>query len=104
MFVLRQLPKQIVYRLYKKFNEEECVNDAEHTPFHVWGIFVDEDGQLWYHNKLLDEIIHMHAPHTRRRKAKQQSYMNDELRKAIKWEIYAEQENNKVSNWVNFDR
>ena len=78
------IPRKIVYRSFKSFDDVEFNNDLSRTPFHVCEIFDDPSDQLWFHNKLLTEVIELHAPLKNKTvKIKQLPYMNSVLRKAI---------------------
>ncbi len=59
----------IVISMVFNFNEERYVKDFEHVLFYVFRIFDGEGDQLWYHNKLLDEVIDIHV-HLKRKKNK----------------------------------
>ena len=76
--------REICYRSYKSFNQEQFINDLQEAPFHVSTIFDDVNDQLWFHNSLLDDIIERHAPRKKRViKTKQLACMNGQLRKMI---------------------
>ena len=76
--------QSITYRSFKNFKDETYLNDLETAPFHVSQVFEDVDDQLWFHNKLLLNIIDKNAPTKQRLiKCNQLPYMNDRLRKAI---------------------
>ena len=76
--------KLITYRSFKHFNDKAYQDELEIAPFHVSQTFEDVDDQLWFHNKLLLEIIDRNAPLKQRLiKCNQLPYMNDRLRKAI---------------------
>ena len=49
--------KEITYRSYKHFSEANFIQDLEKTPFHVAHIFEDVDDQMWFHNKLFEEVV-----------------------------------------------
>ncbi len=84
MHASRYEKRHITYRSYRHFNEDTFLNDLECTPFQVSQIFDDVDDQLWFHNKLFDNIINEHAPLKKRVvKSRQLPYMNGELRRAI---------------------
>ena len=77
-------PKIIKYRSFKKFDEKSYLSDLESSPLHVSQIFDDVDDQLWFHNKLLNDIIDKNAPLKQREITRfQLPFMNDKLRKAI---------------------
>ncbi len=74
----------ISYRTYKNFKKSDFLNELKNTPFHVTNIFDDPDDQFWFHNKLLENVMDLHAPR------KKQTippihllYMNGQLRKDI---------------------
>ena len=104
MFAPKLPPKQIIYRSYKNYNEEDYIKDLQETPFQVADIFNDEEDKLWFHNKLLDEVINRHAPQKKRvRKARQLPYMNSELRKAINVKGMLKRKNDKYNNAYTFE-
>ena len=77
MHASRYEKRHITYRSYRHFNEDTFLNDLECTPFQVSQIFDDIDDQLWFHNKLFDNIINKHAPLKKRVvKSCQLPYMN----------------------------
>ncbi len=76
------VPRNIVYRSFKNFNEKDYVNDVSMIPFHVSYVFDDTDDVVWFHDKLLYDVVESHAPLKRRRLKKESvPYMNSELRK-----------------------
>ena len=102
-------PKTILYRSYKKFDDEIFINDVQNIPFSVCDIFDDEDDRLWSFSKLLSDVIDKNAP-IKKKILKKPSlpYMNSLLRKSIhkknmlhnaykkgkvKWETYRKQRN-----------
>ena len=77
-------PRKITYRSYKHFDEKNYLKDLSITPFHVSDIFENPNDQMWCHNKLLSDVINLHAPIKHKTvKTKKLPYMNGELRKAI---------------------
>ena len=101
-------PKIIQYRSLKKFDEKLYLTDLESGPFHVSQIFDDVDDQLWFHNKLLTDIIDKNAPLKVKEISRcQLPYMNDKLRKAINvkamlWRKY--QKRKSQETWSNFKK
>ena len=102
-------PKTIIYRSYKKFDDETFINDVKYIPFSVCDIFDDHDDSLWSFNKLLSDVIDKNAP-VKKKIIKKPSvpYMNIRLRQAIhkknmlynayrkgklKWGVYRKQRN-----------
>ncbi len=84
LYVKRQPKKQIIYRSYKNLDDDEYLYDLQTAPFHVSHIFDDVDDQLWFHNKLLTDVIDTHAPMKKRvLRPRQLPFMNSELRKNI---------------------
>ena len=80
----KTVPRKIVYRSYKNFDENNFNIDLSMAPFHVCEIFEDPSDQLWFQNKLLNDVIEVHAPLKNKTvKIKQVPYMNSVLRKAI---------------------
>lgn len=105
MHAPKQSAKQITYRSYKNFNEEAYIKDLECTPFHVGEIFDDVEDQLWYHNKLLIEVMDKHAPQKKRMtKSRQLACMNGELRKAINVKAMLKRKFNRNRSSQSFDR
>ncbi len=49
--------KQITYRSYWHFNEQDYINDLLCAPLHVSLVFDDVEDQLWFHNKLFNDVI-----------------------------------------------
>ena len=77
-------PQLITYRSYKNFDESKYVQELSSAPFHVATIFDDVDDIMWFHNRLLTEIVEVHAPLKKKViKRKQVPYMNGNLRRAI---------------------
>ena len=71
------VPRKIIYRSYKHFDDDKFNNDLSMAPFHVCEIFEDPSDQLWFQNKLLTEVIELHAPLKNKTvKIKQVPYMN----------------------------
>ncbi len=44
--------KQITYRLYQHFNQQDYINDLLCATLHVSQVFDDVEDQLWFHNRL----------------------------------------------------
>ena len=98
-------PKLIQYRSFKKFNENDYLNDLQVAPFHVSQTFEDVDDQLWFHNTLLLDIIDKNAPQKQRIvKCNQLPYMNDNLRKAINVKASLRRKFNKNRSQVNWEK
>ena len=102
-------PRTIFYRIYKKLDDENFINDVENIPFSVCDIFDDEDDRLWGFSKLLTGVTDSNAP-VKKKILKKPSvpYMNSRLRQAIhrknmsrnaykkgkvKWDDYRKQRN-----------
>ena len=82
MFAPQIVPRKIVYRSYKTFDEEKYKQDVGMIPFHISYIFDDTDDIVWTHNKLLSDVIDCHAPLKKRTLQKDcVPYMNSRLRK-----------------------
>ena len=100
--------RMITYRSLKNFNEKTYQNDLEIAPFHVAQIFEEADDQLWFHNKLLLDVIEQNAPLKQRLvKCKQLPYMNDTLRKAINVKAALRRKHQSIKSqqsWINFKR
>ena len=80
----RQIPTRIIYRSYKKFNDQSFQDDVGHIPFHVTEVFDDIDDQYWAHSKLLGDVLDEHAPLKKKTIRKNQvPYMNGNLRREI---------------------
>jgi hypothetical protein len=62
------VPRKIMYRSFRNFDNVQYVNDLKLVPFHVCSLFDDPDDQMWSYNKLITEVIDSHAP------LKQKSY------------------------------
>ena len=77
-------PRTIFYRSYKKFGDENFINDVKNIPFSVCDIFDDEDDRLWGFSELLSGVIDSNAP-VKKKILKKPSvpYMNSRLRQAI---------------------
>ena len=76
------MPRKIVYRSFKSFDESKYNEDISMTPFHVSYIFDDPDDVVWCHNKLLSDVVDSHAPlELRMLKKDSIPYMNSKLRK-----------------------
>ncbi len=81
VYVPHEVPRKIVYRSFKSFDENKYKEDISMTPLNVSYIFDDTDDVVWYHNKLLSDVD-IHAP-LKQRMLKKDSvpYMNSKLRK-----------------------
>ena len=104
--------RHIMYRSYKRFDEDAYVNDLSNVPYHVCDIFDDVDDAYWFYETLTKQVIEEHAPLKKKViKNNQAPYMNGPLRKAINvknmfrrkfykckssanWEIYRQHRNN----------
>ncbi len=82
VYVPLDVPRQIVYRSFKSFDENKYKEDISMIPFHVLYIFDNTDDVVWCHIKRLSDIIEIHAP-LKQRMLKKDSvpYMNSKLRK-----------------------
>ena len=77
-------PHVVKYRSYKRFDASKFTEELNGAPFHVGMLFDDINDSMWYHNKLLTDIVELHAPLKKKLvKKKQVPYMNGPLRKAI---------------------
>ena len=84
MFAPKNYKRKIIYRSYKKFDNNTFVNDLNNVPFDVCNIFDDVNDVMWAYNILLNDTVNLHAPiKTRILRKPQLPYMNGELRKAI---------------------
>ncbi len=84
MYASRCVKRHITYRSYRHFEEDKFLDDLICAPFQVSQVFDDINDQLWFHNKLFDNVINEHAPlKSRIVKSRQLPYMNGELRRAI---------------------
>ena len=99
-------PRQIIYRTYKNFCDQDFINDLEAAPFHVSNIFDETDDMYWFHNTLLTNIVNEHAPLKKKVvKGNQLPFMNSELRKAINVKNMLRRKFNKIPtdfNWEKF--
>jgi hypothetical protein len=100
-------PREIIYRSFKNFTENEFRETIASAPFHVSDIFDDVDDAAWFTNKLIGDICDHHAPRkSKLLKCTPVPYMNANLRKAqYKRNIYR----NKVkkygkSHWEEYRR
>ncbi len=55
------VPRIIVCRSFKSFDENKYKDDISMTPFHVSYTFNDTDEVVWCHNKLLGDVVDIHA-------------------------------------------
>ncbi len=62
VYVPWEVPRKIVYRCFKSFDENKYKEDISMTPFHVSYIFDDTDDVVLSHNKLLSDVVDIHAP------------------------------------------
>ncbi len=111
VYVPREVPRKIVYRSFKSFDENKYKEDISMIPFLVSYIFDDTDDVVWCHIKLLSDVVDIHAP-LKQRMLKKDSvpYMNSKLRKvqyrrnqirnhywdlknSLNWEAYREMRN-----------
>ena len=108
---IRQPARQVIYRSYKNFVEDDFNDDLESAPFHVGGIFDDMDDKYWYFQTLLNSIVETHAPlKSKKVRPVQPPFMNSCLRSNTNrkaqlrgkyndkptnrnWEIYRKQRN-----------
>ena len=79
-----QKPRQIVYRSYKRLNDDDFREDILNAPFHVCEVFDDVEDMAWFTSKLISDIVDAHAPlKSKTITSNPVPYMNSELRKAI---------------------
>ena len=115
MFAPKDYKRKIIYRSYKKFDNDTFVSDLSYVPFDICNIFDNVDDVMWAYNLLLNDIVNLHAPVKSRILRKPQiPYMNGELRKAINvkamlrrkfnrckcihtWSLYKKQRNHVTS-------
>ena len=101
----RFIPQLIKYRSYKNFNESKYVEDLSNAPFHVSTVFDDVDDTMWFQNRLLTDVVEMHAPSKQKLiKRKQVPYMNGKLRKAINVKAMLRRKFNKYKNQSYWDK
>lgn len=99
-------PERIVkYRSYKKFEESEYTKDLSAAPFHVSEVFDDVDDCYWFCEKLITDLINIHAPlKSRKVKSNDVPYMNDELRKATNVKNMFKRKFDKCKSTENWNR
>ena len=84
--VPKKIPRTIIYRTYKNFNETKYLNDLQSSPFHVTEIFESVDDIYWFQETLLKCVVDENAPLKRRiARNSQLSYMNGNLRREINY-------------------
>ena len=84
VYISSNISREIMYRSYKNFRGNSFLSGLNEAPLHVSSICDNCDDQLWFHNKLLNEVINKHAPLKKRKlKPHQLPCMNGELRRAI---------------------
>ena len=82
--VPKQRATKIMYRSYRKFNNDNFLKDLSIIPYHVCEIFEDIDDSYWLYNELTMEVVNEHAPIKQKTiKGYRVPYMNGELRRAI---------------------
>ena len=106
MHVPQTCPRKICYRSYKHFCDTKFVEALTLAPFHVSEVFDNIDDKMWYHNKLLTDVVNVHAPMKKKViKGNQLPYMNGELRKEINVKNMLRRKFNRYPtavNWENF--
>ena len=79
--IVKKPERWIKYRSYKRFNENDYINDVATAPFHVSEVFDDVNDSYWFCQQLVKDVIDRHAPlKSRKIKTKDVPYMNDELK------------------------
>jgi hypothetical protein len=74
--------RQIVYRSFKHFNENDFNYDVSCIPMSVCNVFDDIDDATWCYDVMLKDIIEQHAPmKTKFSKKPKEPFMNSVLRK-----------------------
>jgi hypothetical protein len=77
-------PRKIMYRSYRKFDDELFKKDIGNIPFHIAEIFDDEDDKYWTFQYLFSEVLNEHAPKKVKILRKPPvPYMNSKLRKEM---------------------
>ncbi len=78
------MPKNIIYRKFKTFNEDKYLQDLEEAPFHVAEIFTDIDDCYGFFETLLTYICNEHAPFkTRKARTEKPAAMKKTWHKAV---------------------
>ena len=94
------------YRSYKNFDQGAFNDDVGRIPFHAAYAFEDIDDIYWAHERLLSEVVDIHAPiKERKTQTKKPSYMNGELRRAVykKHMLFNKYKKCRTSlNWDNY--
>ncbi len=62
VYVPWEVPRKIVYKSFKSFDENKYKEDISMTPFHVSYVFDDPDDVVGCHNKLLSDVVDIYAP------------------------------------------
>ena len=80
----KRVPRNIVYRSFRNFDEVSYKEDIEKIPFHISKVFDDIDDITWCHEHLLLDIVNTHAP-LKHRTLQRDSlpFMNSAWRKVI---------------------
>ena len=95
--------RKIIYRTYKKFDQNAFVNDLDSIPFDICSLFDDVDDVMWAYNILLSDVVNLHAPvKTKVLKKPQLVYMNGELRRAINVKAMLKRKFDKCKNSTNW--
>ena len=77
--------RNVTYRCYKQFNEEQYSEDISQIPLSVCEVFDDPSDNYWMLQTMLKEIMDEHAPlKTMKVRAKEPPFMNGELRRAVR--------------------
>ena len=83
-FSPRLKPREITYRSYKTFIQENFIEDLQTFPFRVLEVFEEVDDKHYFLTKVLQNILDIHAPVKRKKvRAKTPPFMNSKLRRAI---------------------
>jgi exonuclease III len=84
MHAPKNLARKIMYRSYRKFNNDAFVRDLSYAPLDVCNVFDDVDDAMWAYDTLLNDVLNEHAPvKSKMLRRPQLPYMNGELRRAI---------------------
>lgn len=75
--------KEIHYRSFKNFNDDNFCEDIRNIPTAVLSIFDDINDRHWAYQQLVMSVVNEHAPMKKRYVGKKCAHMNKDLRKAI---------------------
>ena len=84
LYAPRRIPRKIIYRSFKNFDELSYREDIKNAPFSIAHIFEDAQDITWCHESLFADIVQSHAPLKSRLLRKDPPpFMNSSLRKVI---------------------